>query len=422
MRIVWAAAILIGASIFAVGFIYTYPYKPILVVDWSNPTLIDDFQNVTLWSFGSAEGVKKTQYGIAKGEIWLKLNSTDLESVGYKRQVSIDTSRYPYLDIEFSTTQNAAFRLSIETSKGAVRQIFSASSQVATTAERINLKEYTNSTITALWLNLNDYPASTSNGEVRVNLDRILVYRRIISASWDDFLIIGFISALILPSVAYYLDTRRKDSIDNNLPNLLRDIADAGRTGMTLTRAIEVNAERDYGPLTEELRKTVSQLTWKVSLEKALQSFGERCDTPLARRTTLLIEEASKAGGDIQESIDTVNTHVEELQSIERKRKSQIRPYIALVYISFLIFLLTVYILVTQFLSIVSAMGGGLGFLGARVISVESYSQIFLYISVVESIFGGLAGGKMSSGTMKQGLKHAVVLTLASLLVFKYFV
>jgi len=421
LRIIWAVSVLIGASIFAVGFIYTFPYKPIVVIDWSNPIVIDDFQNTTLWSFDSAQGVKEGQYGIANGYIWLKCNSTEVESVSYKREVSIDTSKYPYLAIEFSTTQNAVLRVSIQTSIGALRQIFSTSNQVAKTTERINLKEYTNSTIIALRLYVNDYRASISEGEVGVYLDRILAYRRIVSVSWDNFFVIGLISALVLPSVTYYFDTRRKDSIDNNLPSLLRDIAEAGRTGMTLTRAIEVNAERDYGPLTEELRKTVAQLTWKIPLEKALQSFSDRCDTPLVRRATLLILEASKAGGDIQESIDTVNRHTEELQSIERKRKSQMRPYNALIYISFLIFLLTVFIIVTQFLVIVSSMGG-FGFLGAKPAPIENYTQAFLYMSVVEAFFGGLAGGKMSSGSMKQGLKHALLLTLISFIVFKFFV
>ena len=412
---------LIGASVFAVGFIYTFPHQPIVVIDWSNPIVIDDFQNTTLWSFGSAEGVKEGQYGIAKGYIWLKCNSTELESVGYKREVSIDTGRYPYLAIEFSTTQNAVLRLSIQTSTGAVRQVLSTSNQVAKTTERINLREYTNSTVAALWLYVNEYRASISGGEVGVYLDRILAYKRIVSLSWDNFLLIGFISALILPSATYYFDTRRKDSIDNNLPSLLRDIAEAGRTGMTLTRAIEVNAERNYGPLTEELRKTVAQLTWKIPLERALQSFSDRCDTPLVRRASLLILEASKAGGDIQESVDTVNRHIEELQSIERKRKGQMRPYNALIYISFLIFLLTVYIIVTQFLVIVSSMGG-FGFLGAKPVPIEKYTQAFLYMAVIEGIFAGLAGGKMSSGSMKQGLKHALVLTVISFIVFNFFV
>jgi len=421
VRIIWAVSILIGASIFAVGFIYTFPYKPIVLIDWSNPTVIDNFQNTTLWSFGSAQGVKKGQYGIAEGYMWLRCNSTDLESVGYKREVSIDTSKHPYLEIEFSTTQNAVLRLSIQTSKGTIRQVLSAPAQVTKTTERINLGEYTNSTITTLWLYVNDYPASISEGEIGVYVGRVLAYRRIVSASWDDFLIIGILSALVLPSATYYFDNRRKDSIDNNLPNLLRDIAEAGRTGMTLTRAIEVNAERDYGPLTEELRKTIAQLTWKVPLETALQSFSDRCDTPLARRTALLVQEASKAGGDIQESIDSVNRHIEELQSIERKRKTQMRPYIALIYISFFVFLVTVFIIVTQFFATVSSIGG-LGFLGAKPVPVETYSQIFLYMAIVEAVFGGLAGGKMSSGSVKHGLKHVLVLTVISFIVFNFFV
>lgn len=111
----------------------------------------------------------------------------------------------------------------------------------------------------------------------------------------DDFVILGMIISLIPPTILYFFDSRRKDSIDNNMPHLLRDIADAGRSGMTLMRAIEISAEREYGPLTKELRKLVAQLSFRVPLEKALSFFADRTGTMLARRSAMLIAEASKS-------------------------------------------------------------------------------------------------------------------------------
>src|SRR6266700_446480 len=60
----------------------------------------------------------------------------------------------------------------------------------------------------------------------------------------------GIIFAGILchipPTIVYLFESKKRDAIDNNIPPLIRDIADAGRSGMTLTRAIEIPAERDY--------------------------------------------------------------------------------------------------------------------------------------------------------------------------------
>src|SRR6266702_3989094 len=66
--------------------------------------------------------------------------------------------------------------------------------------------------------------------------------------SFDRFLLLGGILCLIPPTIVYLFESKKREAIDNNIPHLIRDIADAGRSGMTLTRAIEISAERDYGP------------------------------------------------------------------------------------------------------------------------------------------------------------------------------
>src|SRR5881397_425997 len=121
--------------------------------------------------------------------------------------------------------------------------------------------------------------------------------------SIDRFLLLGGIVALIPPAIVYLAESKRRDSIDNNIPHLIRDIADAGRSGMTLVRSIEISAERDYGPLTKEIKKLIAKVSFRVPLEKALQFFADRTGTMLSRRTAMLVSEANKSGGDIQESM-----------------------------------------------------------------------------------------------------------------------
>jgi len=242
---------------------------------------------------------------------------------------------------------------------------------------------------------------------------------RVTIISWDDFIIFGLIISLVAPSVMYSLERRRKVSIDDNLPNLLRNISEAGRTGMTLIRAIEVSAEQDYGPLTKEIRKMAVQLSWKVPLEKAIESFADRCDTILTKRTSLLILEASKTGGDIQESIEAVSSHVQSLQDLEKRRMSEIKPYTLMIYISFSVFLVTVFILVTQFFVTFSQINIT-GFV-VTPMPIEDLTKIFHYTTIVEGFYGGLTAGKMSTGSMKYGLKHSMALMAISFIVFNFF-
>ena len=245
--------------------------------------------------------------------------------------------------------------------------------------------------------------------------------------SFDRFLLLAGIAGLVPPSILYYFDSRRRDAIDNNIPHLLRDIADAGRSGMTLTRSIEISAERDYGPLTKEIKRLIAKVSFRVPLEKALQYFADRTGTQLARRSAMLISEANKSGGDIQESMESVAKHVQEIQYLERKRRASMRPFIGVMYISFAVFLVTVYLLIKSFftqLANTNFTGGGstIGGVGFNFVSLplDRITAVYLYMAMVEALLAGLVGGKMATGHLKDGLKHAVILMTVCFVTFVF--
>jgi len=246
--------------------------------------------------------------------------------------------------------------------------------------------------------------------------------------TFDRFLLLAGILAMIPPSIMYYLDSKRRDAIDNNIPHLLRDIADSGRSGMTLTRSIEISAERDYGPLTKEIKKLIAKISFRVPLEKALQYFADHTGTSLSRRSAMLIAEANKSGGDIQESMESVAKHVQEIQYLEKKRRAAMRPFIGVMYISFAVFLVTVYLLITSFFTQLANTnfggGGTVGGVGFNFVSLplDKITTVFLYMAMVEAVFAGLVGGKMATGYLKDGLKHVVILTMICFITFAFFI
>ncbi len=248
--------------------------------------------------------------------------------------------------------------------------------------------------------------------------------------TFDRFLLFAGILSLIPPAIMYYYDSRRRDSIDNNIPHLIRDIADAGRSGMTLTRAIEISAEREYGPLTKEIKRLIAKISFRVPLERALQYFADRTGTTLSRRSAMLISEANKSGGDIQESMESVAKHVQEIQYLERKRRATLRPFIGVMYISFAVFLVTVFLLITSFFTRLAntnfggAGAGSIGGVGFNFVQLPlaQITSLFLYMAMVEAVFAGLVGGKMATGYIRDGLKHAIILMLTCFIIFVWFI
>jgi flagellar protein FlaJ len=249
--------------------------------------------------------------------------------------------------------------------------------------------------------------------------------------TWDQLIILGIIVAIFPPATIEYLDLRWERGIDKNIPRLLREIAESGKTGLTLVRAIEVSAERDYGPLTPELRHMVAQLSWGGNLEESLRSFAIRARTKLAQRTSDLILEVSRSGGDTQEIMEQLNKHIGELQSIDRERYSQMRPYAIVVYIAFGVFLFTDVMLIRSFFtqilqlqsSVLNTQGGSSTiFGGISSVDVTFLKTVMFHAVIVQAIIGGLVAGKMSEARLGAGLKHVLILMVIGFVTFLIFV
>jgi len=248
---------------------------------------------------------------------------------------------------------------------------------------------------------------------------------------WDQVLILALMIAVFPSAVLEFLDLRWQRGIDKNIPRLLREIAESGKTGLTLVRAIEVSADRDYGPLSPELKQMVAQISWGASLEEAFESFAVRARTKLARRTASLVVEVARSGGDTQEIMEQLNRHIGELQSIDRERYSQMRPYAAVVYISFGVFLFTDVMLVRSFFtqilqmqsSVLNTVGGSSTiFGGIASVDIGLLKKILFHAVVMQAIIGGLVAGKMSEGRLGAGLKHVLILLMIAFTVFAIFV
>ena len=251
---------------------------------------------------------------------------------------------------------------------------------------------------------------------------------------WDQMIVVGMIVATMPPSVVEFIDLRWQHGIDKNLPRLLREIAESGKTGLTLVRAIEVSAERDYGPLTPELKFLVAQISWGMSLEDALRAFAKRARTKLAQRCADLISEVARSGGQTQDIMEQLNKHIWELQSIDRERYAQMRPYSAVVYIAFGVFLFTDIMLIRTFFtqivqmqakvaatSSVAGSAGGI-FGGASQVDLNLLKMVLFHATVVQALIGGFVAGKMSEGKLGAGLKHVMLLLLITFLAFLFFV
>jgi flagellar protein FlaJ len=237
------------------------------------------------------------------------------------------------------------------------------------------------------------------------------------SPLFDEYMLFALVVGVFPPAVLDYIDYRWRRSIDEHLPDLFRSIVQAQQTGMTLPQALEETSKRSYGPLTKELKRLVAQMSWGMPFEKAFQSLGKRVNTVLMRRTVPLIIEASRSGGQVEKVFEPMGRFVQSTLTSEKKLQGQIRPYVAIVYVAFFVFLFTIIILFKTFFSQIAEFT----ITTFSFLTPEAMKRIFFHMSILQAFFGGLVAGKMGEGTVSAGLKHSVILLTAGYVALKFF-
>jgi flagellar protein FlaJ len=221
---------------------------------------------------------------------------------------------------------------------------------------------------------------------------------------------------------AYLSDMRWRQGIDTHLPDLLREIGDAQKTGLPLPRAIKEASKHDYGPLTGELRKMAAKISWGISFQKGIQSLAESAGTSLVQRASLLILEAERSGGTIEQVFDSAYNHVTELLALRRERLGSMKPYTFIIYAAFLVFTLVVVLLVSTFFIQMAdqavEMKGEEGAIEMPM-NFAGIQMVFFHMLMIEGSAAGVVAGKMGEGSAKAGLRHSVYLVTAGWLAFK---
>lgn len=234
---------------------------------------------------------------------------------------------------------------------------------------------------------------------------------------FDEFIIFAIVVAVSPPAILNYLDFRWRRAVDEHLPDLFRSIVQAQETGMTLPQALEEAAKRDYGPLTPELKKMTSQISWGMSFEDALLGLERHVNTVLVRRTVPMVIEASRSGGHVEKVFDPMGKFIQTTILLDKERRTQTRPYVAIIYVAFFVFLFTIILLFKSFFVSIE----GLPMLGTAVMTPRQMSSVFFHMTAIQAFFGGLVAGKMGEGTMNAGLKHSLALIICGYVALKLF-
>ena len=259
-----------------------------------------------------------------------------------------------------------------------------------------------------------------------------------VQLDWLAFVMIGLMCGF--GPIGIY-EGRRNTKIvllEERLADLLRDLAEASRSGQTLHEAIITASGGEYGELLPEIKHMARQISWGVSATEALTRFSERVKTPLVQRAVTLINEASAAGGDVSRVLEAAANDTKEIQMLQRERKIQMSLYVAVIFVSFVVFLVVILIVYATFVPQMKAMAmdqqatgdeeegsetdtavaeTGAAFSPVDV-DFDEIKLLFIAAALVHAIGDGVVAGLMGSGRMTDGLKLSFAMIMIVFLIF----
>jgi archaeal flagellar protein FlaJ len=233
---------------------------------------------------------------------------------------------------------------------------------------------------------------------------------------------IFFVSILVVLVPSAILDLRHQrwiSSIENQMPLLVRGIAESQETGMTLVKSLEkvVDNKMVSGPLAKEVKRLVIQMSWGTSFEDALTNFKNTINSPIVNRFCVLVLEASRSGGTIKKVFIATSGFMEEMNEIDRDTNAQMKPYIIVIYAAFAVFVVTAILLVSSFFVPLQGSQDTTNTLTSGAGS-SNFRDFFYQNMIVSALTGGLMAGKIGERRVAGGLKHSILLLVIGYVIF----
>ncbi len=239
-----------------------------------------------------------------------------------------------------------------------------------------------------------------------------------------DYLVFGVLGCIGPLGFYNAMRQKQKREIMDKLPDFLRDIANSSASGMNIYDSMRSASEGDYGRLTSELKMMVAQLSWGISIDEALNNFGERVNNNEVKRLAITINKALEIGGNTSSVFNAAAKELDQIRRVEQQRRTEMSMYSIVIFISFFVFLAVILVINgTIFQAIYDLQGkmAGKSIGNIRIANIDpmEVKTMFFTFVFVQSLGGGLLGGFMMEGRISAGIRQAFVLVLISFITFK---
>jgi len=210
----------------------------------------------------------------------------------------------------------------------------------------------------------------------------------------------------------YWMISRRLENMEKNLPDAFFYLASSLKAGISFSEALEDLTTADFGALTTEFRRTVSEIKKGRPTVDALRLFALRNrKSSVIYRSMMIIIEALERGAPMSDVLVYVANDVREVLRIKQERKASTG-------MQMMFFIITSGFVGPSILGIVARL---MKFMiqGKAAAQVPAMTTIVLLFVIIQGFISGLGIGVIREGKFSAGLKYSFLLAAMGFAVFK---
>jgi len=237
----------------------------------------------------------------------------------------------------------------------------------------------------------------------------------------DDTVVEAAMILLFVYALSYQIRAEYLRDIEERLPELLGRLSNINRAGVPFLQSIVSLRESNLGVLNEDIDRLGRDVTLNATARDALRRFDERVKSPAITRTTVLLTETSEASGRLGRVLEIAERDASLRRRLARKRRDRMSLYTVVIYVSFVIFVVIIAVLDTVFIpALPSDPSAGLPQMDVD-FDPRAFRTVFYHAAVVQAVMSGLIAGKMTSGRVSTGAKHAFIMVAIAYVTFNFF-
>lgn len=222
---------------------------------------------------------------------------------------------------------------------------------------------------------------------------------------------------------------KRKQKMEQVLPDFLQLTSSNVRAGMTIDQALWFSVRPRFGVLAKEIEEVAKRTFAGEPLDAALKHFVDKYESKLLERSINLLIEGVRAGGEIGGLLNKIASNIQETEIMKKEMAANVTTYV--IFITFATVLAApflfgmAYQLVTVIQEVFSrvniAPGAVSGFpiqISEGVISIGDFRTFAIVSLMITSFFSSIIISTIKKGNIKGGIRYIPTFMISSIVLF----